>query len=423
MTGPASVLILQGPLGPFYGRIAGHLAEAGAQIVRVNLSGNDIADWPRTAPGDVIDYDGSLDDWPVFLDQVLAPRAPDVVLMHGDRRPYHKAAVQWAEAQGADVLVTELGYLRPDWMVAEWGGTSALSRFPVDPDEIRRIAATSPEIDFTPRWPGSTWPIVLGELRFTLFNALGRRRFPFYASHRSMPPSRVYTGWLAGRARSMLRGAPRPLPDAPRFVFALQLEGDFQLRDHSPFAGVAATVDHVVQSFADKAPGGSVLVLKPHPHEFARSQLLASIEIARTRHGLGDRMVVVEDQSITALCAGALGFVTVNSSAGIEALATGCPVHCIMPTIYDVPGLTHQGGLDAFWSDAAAPDADLFHGYRRAVAVALQVRGTIYDREGCRTAAHAVAERIMTRCASKAGALGPSRHRLAKAAAMGVTYD
>jgi capsular polysaccharide export protein len=445
---PLSVLILQGPLGPFYGQIAGELAAGGAEVLRVNLSGNDVADWPRSAPGRVLDFDGRLEDWTAFLDAEIAPHYPDVVLMHGDRRPYHKVAAGWAAARGMDVVLTELGYLRPDWMVLERDGTSALSRFPADPDRIREIAAACSEVDFAPRWPGRTWPLMLGEVRFTLFNALGRRRFRHYLSHRSAPPSRVYSGWLSGRVRSLLRGGPGPVPHGQRFVFALQLEGDFQLRDHSPFDSVAETVEHVVASFAAHAPVEAWLVLKPHPHEFARTRLLEAIDAVRARHGLGDRLVVAEGHTITALCQGAAGFVTVNSSAGIEALEAGCPVHAVMPTIYDVAGLTHQGALDAFWSAAAPPDADLFEALRRAIAGTIQVRGTIYDPEGCRAAARAAAERILSRTVNmpnvnmpdlntpgrntpdinRSGAPLPSAHaesppRLAKAAAMGVDYD
>ncbi len=423
MSRALSVLILQGPLGPFYSQIAGYLAASGADVIRVNFSGNDVADWPRTVPGAALDFAGTPVEWPEFLDQKIAVYCPDVVLMHGDRRPYHKAAVGWARARGMDVLVTELGYLRPDWMTLERGGTSALSWFPNDPDQICAIAAACPEVDLTPRWQGRTWPVILGEIRFTVFNALGRRRFASYQSHRSAPPSKVYSGWLSGRLRSSLRGAPDPLPSGRRFVFALQLEGDFQLRDHSPFADVAATVEHVAASFAAHAPGDSRLILKPHPHEFARARLMQAIDAARTHHGLRDRLAVVEDHPIRDLCRGADGFVTINSSAGIEALEAGCPVHCVMPTIYDVAGLTHQGGLDGFWDAPPPPDPALFADFIRAIAETVQVRGTIYDPEGCRAAARTAAERILTGTANQHGALASAPPRLAKAAAMGVTYD
>ena len=125
-----AVLILQGPLGPLYGQIAGHLMDAGGRVQRIQFSGNDVADWPHAG---ALDFDGTLADWPGFLDDRITPMGLNAVLLHGDRRPYHKAAIAWARAHGVAVWVTELGYLRPDWMILEQDGTAALSRFAQDP--------------------------------------------------------------------------------------------------------------------------------------------------------------------------------------------------------------------------------------------------------------------------------------------------
>ncbi|MEM7189174.1 MAG: capsular biosynthesis protein, partial [Pseudomonadota bacterium] len=307
-------------------------------------------------------------------------------------------------------------------------GLSALSRFPVDPSQIKAIAGRCAPVDFAPRWRDRSWPLILGEIRFTLFNALAFRRFPHYISHRGASPMKVYSGWLAGRLRDALRRKDAlQMPSAPFFVFALQLEGDLQLREHSPFGSAAETVDHVADSFAAYAPADAQLLLKPHPHEFGRRRLLEAISSAGERYGLGARMSVIEDRTIAALCQGAKGFVTINSSAGIEALRAGCPVHTVLPTIYDVSGLTHQGSLDQFWAAPSVPDATLFDDFCQALAGTAQVRGTIYHPEGCRTAARGIADRVIA-----GGTLDGlvnaendegSQPRLTKAVAMGVRYD
>lgn len=418
---PPTVLMLQGPLGPLYGQIATCLLAAGGRVFRVNFSGNDVVDWPH--PG-ALAFRGRIETWRQFLEDQIDPLGVEALLLHGDRRLYHREAIAWASARGIDVLVTELGYLRPDWMTLERGGGSTLSRFPNDPLRIRRIAELSPEIDLTPIYRDRIWPLVIGELRFTISNLLLRPFFPHYRSHRTLSPWLVYSGWVAGRLRTALcRRSTASLPERARFVFALQLEGDFQLRDHSPFNSVADTVTHVVTSFATHAPAGSILVVKPHPHEFARRRLLAVIAAEQKRNGLGGRVVVVEDQSIRDLCTGAAGFVTVNSSAGLEALAVGCPVHCIMPTIYDVPGLTSQPALTEFWARPTPPDPGLFQAFTQALAGTVLVRGTLYEPEGCRAAARAMADRIGARSVNTAGAFVEPPPRLSKAEQMGVVYD
>ncbi|MCB1772145.1 MAG: capsular biosynthesis protein [Gammaproteobacteria bacterium] len=412
--------MLQGPLSPLYARIADLLEPAGTEVIRVNLCGADAAAWSRRP---AIAFRGHPDAWPGFLRDTIAPLKPDAMLLHGDRRPLHKAAVAWAGRNGVDVLVTELGYLRPDWMTLERGGTSALSHFPSDPAQITAIARRAPDVDFSPRYDTGLWPLIAGELQFAAANTLLWPFWPHYRSHKQPPLHRLYPGWVAARLRGALRRQPDPLPPGNPFVFGLQLEGDFQLREHSPFADLDAAVDHVVGSFARHAPRGSALIVKPHPHDFAWRKTRRIVESARRRHDLGKRLSLIEGHSIGALCQSASGFVSINSSGGFEALQAGVPVHAVMPTIYAVQGLTHQDTLDSFWTGASPPDTGLLADLCRAIAATIQVRGTIYGPRGLHAAADGMAQRILDGSINGLGAYVATPPRLAGARAMGVGYE
>lgn len=420
MNPPQKLLVLQGPLSPLYARIADLLGAAGTEVIRINLCGADTAAWGRRRS---IAFRGQADEWPGFLSDAIAALKPDAMLLHGDRRPLHKAAVSWARASGIDVLVTELGYLRPDWMTLERGGTSALSHFPIDPDQIRAIARQAPDVDFTPQYETSLVPLITGELQFATANALLWPLWPHYRSHKQPPIHRLYPGWIAARLRGAARRQPNAVPPGQRFVFGLQLEGDFQLREHSPFSGLDAAVDYVVASFAQHAPGRSTLVVKPHPHDFAWRRTREVVDKARQRYDLGGRLSLIEGHSIGALCDAASGFVSINSSGGFEALLAGVPVHTVMPTIYDVRGLTHQGALDAFWTSVEVPDTGLLSDLRRAIAATIQVRGTIYGQHGLRAAAEGMAQRILGGGINGLGAYVETPPRLTRARAMGVDYE
>ncbi|MFZ5964217.1 capsular biosynthesis protein [Thalassococcus sp. BH17M4-6] len=419
MTAAPTVLMLQGPLGPLYGQIAGHLRTAGCNVLRVQFSGNDVADWPHAG---ALEFTQPFSDWERFLDTTIAPLGVDVMLLHGDRRPYHRVATDWARRRGIAVFVSELGYMRPDWMILERDGVSALSRFPSDPARIRQIAAESPDIDLAPRWTSRIWPRVVGELRFSLFNTLYARRFPHYQSHRDQSAWRVYPGWVFGQVRRRFRQI-HPLPTAPYYVFALQLDGDYQIRDHSPYDDVRDSIVAVARSFAAHAPRKATLVIKPHPHSFAIGRVRATLRQVCQRFGLDGRLRMIKGATVAELCNGAAGFVSVNSSAGFEALDASCPTHAIMPTLYDVPGLTHQGDLDAFWAAPRQSDKDLFSDLVKAICHTVQVRGTIYHPDGCRHAAAAMARRMIEWTAKRPTATPPDPARLIKAADMGVRYD
>jgi len=417
---PRKLLMLQGPLSPLYARIADILEKSGTEVIRIHLSGADAAAWGRRR---AIAFRGRREAWPGFLHDVMTAQRPDALLLHGDRRPMHKTAVALAGAIGIDVLVTELGYLRPDWMTLERGGTSALSHFPTDPDRIRAIAQRSPAVDFAPLFETSLRPLIAGEAQFAIANTLLWPFWPHYRSHKQPPPHRLYPGWIAARLRAGLHRRPDPVPQGQRFVFGLQLEGDFQLRDHSPFADLDAAIDHVIASFSQHAPAQSTMMIKPHPHDFAWRRTQRIVAAARQRYALGNRLLLIEGHTIAALCNDASGFVSINSSGGFEALQSGIPVHSVMPTIYDIDGLTHQGGLDTFWTHASAPDAELLSNLRRALAATIQVRGTIYGQSGLGAAAEGMAQRMLDGSINQLDAYVDPPPRLRKARAMGVNYE
>lgn len=419
-------LFLQGPLSSFYSEIAAQLKSLGYQVLRVNFCGNDTVDWKHS---EAINFRERPDRWEPFVQRLIETRGVTDIIFHGDRRYYHVVAARVARAHGVDVAATELGYLRPDWMTLERGACSTLSHFPIEPDRIREVAAHYDPPDLGVRFPSEGWRLVAQELRFTLFNALMWPLFPHYRNHRPESRAEVYCGWLWARLtqKKRERRSARLIDEVRRsgaayYLVALQLAGDFQLRDHSPFTDTGDALRFMARSFSRNADRKSLLVLKSHPLEYRHRQLRQCVRAVEKEFDLDGRIVLIDAGNLTELSTSALGFVTVNSSAGFDALAAGCPSISVMPTIYDIAGLTFQGDLDDFWVNARAPDAHLFEDLRRALAGAIQVRGTLYNPDGLKFAARAMAEHLADRTLNANGAFVPEPPRLAKAARMGVTY-
>jgi capsular polysaccharide export protein len=76
------------------------------------------------------------------------------------------------------------------------------------------------------------------------------------------------------------------------------------------------------------------------------------------------------------------------------ALACGVPVVALGKAVYDIAGLTFQGGLDDFWSTPAAPDADLFDAFRRVLADRCLIPGSFFNKAGLRLAVDAAVKRL-----------------------------
>ena len=75
------VLLLQGPLGPFFRRLSRDLKENGARVSKINFNGGDWLFYPT----DAVSFRGRMEDWPVFLGQLLAERKVDVVRLRFTR--------------------------------------------------------------------------------------------------------------------------------------------------------------------------------------------------------------------------------------------------------------------------------------------------------------------------------------------------
>ena len=61
------VLLLQGPVGPFFRRLATLLRAAGAEVHKVNFNGGDCLFYPT----DALTWRGHPAEWPQFLARLL----------------------------------------------------------------------------------------------------------------------------------------------------------------------------------------------------------------------------------------------------------------------------------------------------------------------------------------------------------------
>jgi capsular polysaccharide export protein len=114
------VLLLQGPVGPFFARLARDLRAVDAEVFKVNFNAGDWFFYRR----DALNYRGKMDAWPAWFEAQLRRLDIDVVFLFGDCRPVHQAAHRVATALGVEVGVFEEGYVRPDYITLERSGVN-----------------------------------------------------------------------------------------------------------------------------------------------------------------------------------------------------------------------------------------------------------------------------------------------------------
>lgn len=398
MPQPRTFLFLQGPISPLLPRVARALEARGHAVRKITISVGDRLSWLR---GGSTAWRGTFKDWPDFLDRYLVREGITDIVLFGDCRPYHVEAIALAQARGIAVHAIELGYLRPDWITIERDGVNSFSHFPRDPDAIRKLADGTPSLDTAIRFPFSIAAMTWMDIRYVWTDSLlSPLLYPHYRWHGPYHPLHEHWGWVRRlikwpaawwRRRHELREF-RSLKK-PFFIFPLQLATDYQIRVHSPFANLEAAIEAVIASFA-RNTGDEVLLIKPHPLDNGLVDWRAVVARCADRHRCADRVRYIEGIDLGELIRRAKGLVTVNSTLGTAAIGAACPTIALGNAIYDVPGLTFQGPLDRFWSEAAPPDRGLSDAFMRALAATIQVRGTPYSRAGMAAAADAIAAKL-----------------------------
>ena len=109
-----------------------------------------------------------------------------------------------------------------------------------------------------------------------------------------------------------------------------------------------------------RAPEEVRLLIKEHPLDASWRNWCAYVRRQARRLGIEGRVHCIEGGDLQELSTSAGGMVCVNSTSGTLALECGIPVVVLGDAVYDVPGITHQGGLDRFWSGPDQPDAELY---------------------------------------------------------------
>jgi capsular polysaccharide export protein len=97
----------------------------------------------------------------------------------------------------------------------------------------------------------------------------------------------------------------------------------------------------------------------------------------------------------------ARGIVTINSTCGSVAIRCGTPLVALGEAIYNVDGLSFQGGLDLFWTQARQPDGMLCEAFVRGVAACVQVKGGFFSTAGLAAAVEGASQRLLTGCVNQ----------------------
>ena len=178
------VLMLQGSVGPFFGRFATDLKLAGAVVFKVNFNGGDWLFSGGSSFSHVFNFTDKPAAWPAYFSDLLLRLNIDTVFLFGDCRPMHVAAMDVIGKRNIQVGVFEEGYLRPDYITLERDGVNNNSALPSNPAfylaQPQREPAPCEPLGST-YWQATKW----GGLYFAAAS-LARLKFRHYQHHRRL---------------------------------------------------------------------------------------------------------------------------------------------------------------------------------------------------------------------------------------------
>jgi capsular polysaccharide export protein len=381
-------LFLQGPHGPFFGALARALTATGARCLRAGFTLGDRVFWPRALP--YVPHREGADAWPAHLAAILDREGVTDIVLYGDTRPLHAAALDLARTRGLTAHVFEEGYLRPWWATYERGGANANSVLMDLPDAVLRAVPTDPRVEPPDHWGDLRRHIFWGAVHHALV-ALGSRAYPGYRPHRGIgvgAEARLWATrilrwpWLAAERALATRAVRRSA--RPWHLCLMQLDHDASYRAALPFADTAAFVGHIVRAFAAGAPPHHLLVVKAHPLDDGRLPLRRLVRDAARAAGIGARVRIIPGGRLSRLLDGATSAVTVSSTAAHAALFRGLPVLALGRTVYSRPGLTSDQGATAFFAAPKPPDRTAYLAFRSFLLATSQLPGGFYSARGRR---------------------------------------
>lgn len=374
------VLLLQGPAGPFFARLAGALRHTGAQVFKVNFNAGDWLFYPCGA----FNYRGTMEEWPFWFESLIRRLQIDTILLFGDCRPIHRVARAIASQHGLEIGVFEEGYVRPDHITLERFGVNGYSQHSRNPEHYADQPADGPKAQPVGR---TYWAMARCVFWYFTIGSLGKPFFRHYRHHRPLTLLEglpwVRAAWRKQWYRWTERGIQEQLTgqwDQRYFLVPLQVFNDAQITAHAGFDSINHFIETVLRSFAQHAPAETILVFKHHPMARGHRNYAALIRRLARETGIGPRVRYIHDQHLPTLLDHARGVVVINSTVGLSALHHNAPTKVCGRAFYDMPGITYQGSLDKFWFAAprAMPDRELYQRFRAHLMAETQLNGSFY---------------------------------------------
>jgi capsular polysaccharide export protein len=393
-----NALLLQGPVGPFFSKLARFLRQRGSQTHKINFNPGDEYFYSRKESNTHL-YDFTLEYWPQYLERYIVQHQIEAIFLFGDCRPIHLPAKEICNQYGIDLWVFEEGYFRPHYFTMDYFGVNANSRLFKLTSELlighgSEIIAKQHHGKIT-HYSRSHLYITRYAIVYWLMNVLQPFKCANYDHHRELNFVIAYrwiknfcAHWLYRiKDQSVIKKLVHHQPSAGKnyFLFPLQVHDDAQMLHHSDFKTVEEAIEMVVTSFYKHLSlhknVATKLIIKHHPMDRGHKNYFQFIKNLSKTLGIKDHVYYLHELNLDLILPCCKGCITVNSTLGLKALSLGVPVKNLGRSFYDKNQITSQKSLQQFWKNPGTVSLKNIQAFRQFVISQTQINGCLYSPE------------------------------------------
>lgn len=373
-----TVLLLQGPVGTFFHRLAIKMEKNKTKVLKLNFNGGDFFFYPngKRCKCDEKDLEN-------FYESFFKEKKIDAIVMYNDCRLIHAKAIKVAKGLGIGIWIFEEGYLRPYCITFEKDGVNANSSLPRDKNFYLSCNILTKES--IKEIPGGFKFMAFSAFLYWLFSFLLAPFFNNKLHHRTLFPFEflfwfrsLYRKYLYKFTEKKLNQKIYSL-EKKYFLAILQVYNDTQIKHHYK-KSIEEFIEELILSFANHARAKSYLIFKHHPMDRGYRNYSKLINELSQKYHVEGRIFYVHDTYLPTLLKNALGCITINSTVGLSAILEGCPTKVCGNAFYDFEGLAYPKKLQFFWREAHAykPNPSLVINFKNYLLNTNQFNGNFY---------------------------------------------
>ncbi len=373
-----TVLLLQGPVGTFFHRLAIKMEKNKTKVLKLNFNGGDFFFYPngKRCKCDEKDLEN-------FYESFFKEKKIDAIVMYNDCRLIHAKAIKVAKGLGIGIWIFEEGYLRPYCITFEKDGVNANSSLPRDKNFYLSCNILTKES--IKEIPGGFKFMAFSAFLYWLFSFLLAPFFNNKLHHRTLFPFEflfwfrsLYRKYLYKLTEKKLNQKIYSL-EKKYFLAILQVYNDTQIKHHYR-KSIEEFIEELILSFANHARAKSYLVFKHHPMDRGYRNYSKLINELSQKYHVEGRIFYVHDTYLPTLLKNALGCITINSTVGLSAILESCPTKVCGNAFYDFEGLAYPKKLQFFWREAHAykPNPSLVLNFKNYLLNTNQFNGNFY---------------------------------------------